>query len=72
MAGREEYSMDFMLNAALNGNFKGTFSSAQAEFAKLEQRIRELKVLRRDTQEIALVLERYYDRRYHKNDRYTF
>lgn len=41
MAGREEYSMDFMLNAALNGNFKGTFSSAQAEFAKLEQRIRD-------------------------------
>lgn len=33
--------MDFMLNAALNGNFKGTFSSAQAEFAKLEQRIRD-------------------------------
>ena len=41
MAGRKEYSMDFMLNAALNGNFKGTFSSAQAEFAKLEQRIRD-------------------------------
>ena len=42
------------------------------ERTRLEQRIRELKVLRRDTQEIALVLERYYDRRYHKNDRYTF
>ena len=38
------------------------------ERTRLEQRIRELKVLRRDTQE----LERYYDRRYHKNDRYTF
>ena len=43
-----------------------------AERARLEQRIRELKVLQRDTREIALVLERYYDRRYHKNDRYTF
>ena len=42
------------------------------ERTRLEQLIRELKVLRRDTQEIALVLERYYDRRYHKNDRYTF
>ena len=134
MAGRKEYGVDFMLNAALNGNFKGAFSSAQTEFAKLgneirdlnrtqsdvsayqkqkaavdatnsklqnlqkqydllkqeisktngptaalereqaklEQRIRELKVLQRDTREIALVLERYYDRRYHKNDRYTF
>ena len=43
-----------------------------AERGRLEQRIRELKVLQRDTREIALVLERYYDRRYHKNDRYTF
>ena len=42
MAGRKEYSMDFMLNAALNGNFKGTFSSAQAEFAKLGSEIREI------------------------------
>ena len=28
-------------------------------------------VVRRGTPEIALVLERYYDRRYHKNERYT-
>ena len=32
------------------------------ERSRLEQRIRD---------EIALVLERYYDRRYHKNERYT-
>ena len=30
-----------------------------------------LTALYRDTREIALVLERYYDRRYHKNERYT-
>ena len=28
--------------------------------------------IQRDTRETALVLERYYDRRYHKDDRYTF
>ena len=134
MPSSKQYEMLFKLNAQANSGFKGTFSQAQAGFAKLgsqiqslnraqgdisayqkqqaaidrtqgrlenlrkqhallgqqiqnttgdtsalereqlklEQRIRELKVLRRDTQEIALVLERYYDRRYHKNDRYTF
>ena len=39
--------------------------------SRLEQRIRELTVLYRETREIALVLERYYDRRYHNNGRYT-
>ena len=48
MAGRKEYSMDFMLNAALNGNFKGTFSSAQAEFAKLGSEIRDLGRMQSD------------------------
>lgn len=38
----------------------------------LEQRVRELRKLQRETRETALVLERYYDRRYHKDDRYTF
>ena len=41
------------------------------ERLRLEQRIRDLKALHRDTREIALVLERYYDRRYHRNERYT-
>ena len=40
--------MDFMLNAALNGNFKGTFSSAQAEFAKLGSEIRDLGRMQSD------------------------
>ena len=35
MAGRKEHEVLFVLNAALNGNFKGAFSSAQTEFVKL-------------------------------------
>lgn len=35
-----------------------------------ETRIRELSAMYRDTREVALVLERYYDRRYHGNERY--
>lgn len=42
------------------------------EKAKLEQRIRDLSVMYRDTREIAKVLERYYDRRYAKDEHYTF
>ena len=45
MASRKEYEMMFMLNAALNGNFKGAFSNAQAEFAKLGREIQDLHKL---------------------------
>ncbi len=41
------------------------------EKRQLELRIRDLAVLYRETREVALVLERYYDRRYHNNERYT-
>lgn len=41
------------------------------ERGRLEQRIRDLQALHRDTREVALILERYYDRRYHRNERYT-
>ncbi len=40
-----------------------------SEQSKLEQRIRDLRVLYRETKSTALVLERYYDRRYHANGR---
>jgi len=33
--------------------------------AKLEQRIRDLNTMYHETRATALVLERYYDRRYH-------
>lgn len=45
MANRKEYEMAFLLNAALNGNFKGTFSKAQQEFAKLGREIQDLQKL---------------------------
>ena len=40
-----------------------------AEKSRLEQRIRDLNVLYRETKSTALVLERYYDRRYHGRGR---
>ena len=40
-----------------------------SERSKLEQRVRDLSSLYRDTQETARFLERYYDRRYHAHGR---
>lgn len=37
------------------------------ERTQLETRIRELNLLYRETRETAVILERYYDRRYHEN-----
>lgn len=47
MAGKV-HTMDFVLNAALNGNFKGTFSSAQQEFVRLGKEIQGLNRLQSD------------------------
>ena len=44
-------------------------SASPTEKAKLDQRIRDLNILYRETRETALVLERYYDRRYHGHGR---
>ena len=41
------------------------------EKRRYEARIRDLSALYRETREVALVLERYYDRRYHRNERYS-
>lgn len=41
------------------------------EKLRYEQRIKDLSTLYREAREVALVLERYYDRRYHRNERYT-
>lgn len=41
------------------------------EKRRYEVRIRDLSTLYRETREVALVLERYYDRRYHRNERYS-
>ena len=47
----------------------GSTAGLEREKAKLEQRIRDLSSLYRDTQETARFLERYYDRRYHAHGR---
>ena len=44
-------------------------TAGPAEKSQLEQRIRDLNILYRETRETALVLERYYDRRYHAHGR---
>ncbi len=48
MANRKEYEMAFLLNAALNGNFKGTFTKAQQEFAQLGKEIQTVNRLQSD------------------------
>ncbi len=48
-----------------------TRKAAPAEKLMLERRICTLTTMYHDTQEIALVLERYYDRRYRKNAKYS-
>lgn len=44
-------------------------AKTSTEKTKLEERIRELNILYRDTRETALVLERYYDGRENENGR---
>ena len=48
MASRKEYEIAFLLNAVLNGNFKGTFNKAQQEFAQLGKEIQEVNRLQSD------------------------
>lgn len=40
-------------------------SAEPEERRQLERRIKELNTLYRETRETAVILERYYDRRYH-------
>ena len=42
-----------------------------AERANLEGRIWTLEVLWRETRDQAVLLERYYERGYHRNEKYT-
>ncbi len=44
-------------------------TAGPVEKTKLEQRIRDLNSMYRETKETAAFLERYYDRRYHDNGR---
>ena len=50
---------------------KAEETAGPAEKSRLGQRIKDLNTLYRETREAALVMERYYDRRYHKHGRHT-
>ncbi len=45
---QRQYSIDFMLNAVLNGGFSGVFSKAQKEFLRLGAEIKNLQAIQRD------------------------
>jgi len=47
-------------------------SADPLEALRLEQRIRELEIMYRETRAIARVLEHYYDRRYHDRGGRTY
>lgn len=48
MASRKEYELLFALNARMNGGFSGTFSKAQAEFARLGKELQGLHKVQGD------------------------
>lgn len=45
---QKQYSIDFVLNAVLNGGFSGVFSKAQQEFLRLGAEIKNLQAIQRD------------------------
>lgn len=45
---QKTYTMDFVLNAVLNGGFSGVFSQAQQKFAQLGNEIKHLQSVQRD------------------------
>lgn len=46
-------------------------SSTDENRSKLQERIRTLSALRREVNELAVLTERYYDRGYRRNGKYT-
>ena len=73
-----EMAVEYRLNCALLKERMGQLKRAmQAEANPLEaqllqRRIADLTALYREGREIALHMERYYDRRYYKNEKFTF
>lgn len=43
----------------------------RADAERLKRRIAELQVLRRQSSELAELTKRYYERNYHRDERYT-
>ncbi len=48
MASQRQYNFDFVLNAVMNGGFRGVFNEAQQKFVQLEQEIKNLQAIQRD------------------------
>lgn len=48
MAGQRQHSIDFVINAMLNGGFSGVFSKAQNEFVRLGAEIKRLQSIQKD------------------------
>ena len=74
----QEMAAEYRRNCALirgrMGELKQAMQSAgdPLEAQLLRQRVKDLTALYREGREIALHMERYYDRRYHKNGKFTF
>ena len=43
----------------------------EAEVIAKAERLRLLEAMRRDVRDMAVICERYYDKTYHRNDRYS-
>ena len=70
MAASYRHSAE-LLRQRMNELKEAARTAAPVEKSQLEQRIRDLNTLYRETRETALILERYYDRRYHGHGRRT-
>lgn len=68
MAASYRHSAE-LLRQRMNELKEAAQTAAPAEKSNLEQRIRELSALYRETRETAQLLERYYERRDHGHGR---
>lgn len=68
MAASYRHSAE-LLRQRMNELKEAAKTAEPSERSRLEQRVRDLSSLYRDTQETARFLERYYDRRYHAHGR---
>lgn len=68
MAASYRHSAE-LLRQRMNELKEAAGTASPEEKSRLEQRIRDLSILYRETRETARLLERYYDRRYHAHGR---
>lgn len=72
-----ELSYEYQQSAeALSGRMKELRAAAKKTEDpeaknRLQRRLKELRPLLQETRELTVLTRHYYDRRYHKNDKYT-